>query len=145
MEPDLIKLLIAIASGLIGVFFGHYLTKDRDTRTREAILDREAEIRRRDFNRIITKWRCKLIYSDRSDGTVTPRPTFNQAITEIMAEFALCGADFKRQHVLIKDAIRVAAAITDADIDGRIRSNKQKSHGEAFAAELQQIAEATQQ
>jgi hypothetical protein len=45
----------SLLSALVTGFIVHYLTKDRDAETRKSILDREADVRRRQFRRHILK------------------------------------------------------------------------------------------
>lgn len=106
MDPDITKLLIAIASGLIGVFLGHYLTKDRDVAARRAIASREADIRRRSFRKFIL--RCGYALERTNGGQ--PRSVWEcyaAMAPDIMAEAALVEGDVHDPEAL-RAAVRRA-------------------------------------
>jgi len=124
MDPTVTNLLIAIASALIGGFLGHYLTKDRDTRMRKAILAREAEIRRREFRRIISRYRSRIERPATPDhAPEEPWPVFNEALTAIISEAAMCEGDFTDGKAL-DDAIRSAAALRKNDAESRMNKTQ---------------------
>ena len=113
MDPTVTNLLIAIASALIGGFLGHYLTKDRDTRMRKAILAREAEIRRREFRRIISRYRSRIERPATPDhAPEEPWPVFNEALTAIISEAAMCEGDFTDGKVMMPSAAQQPCART---------------------------------
>lgn len=78
---------------LIGGIVGHYLTKDRDTQARRAILDREADVRRRHFRKHILKCRYVLERTphDRPDDVWAQ---YSQMAPDFLAEAALVDGDF---------------------------------------------------
>jgi len=141
MDPDITKLLIAIASGLIGMFFGHYLTKDRDAITRQAILDRESDLRRREFRRIIARYRSRIERPATPDHVPEdPWPVFNEALTEIIAEATMCEGDF-RDTKAITDAIDRATALRKKEAETRMNKT-QTSFRDILSDELTRIINA---
>jgi hypothetical protein len=120
MDPNITNLFIAIASALIGGFLGHYLTKDRDTRMRKAILAREAEIRRREFRRIISRY-CSRIERPATPDHAPEEPwqVFNEALTAIISEASMCEGDFVDGKAL-DDAIRSATSLCKSDAESRM-------------------------
>lgn len=71
----------------------HYLTKDRDTRTRKIVQEREAEVRRRIFRRLLLRSRYTLERTphDRPDEVWS---VYTNLAPELLAEAALVEGDF---------------------------------------------------
>jgi hypothetical protein len=78
---------------LIGAIVAHYLTKDRDVAARKAILDREADIRRRHFRKHVLKYRYLLERTphDRPDDVWT---RYSETAPDFLAEAAIVDGDF---------------------------------------------------
>lgn len=84
----------------------HYLTKDRDARMRKAILEKEADVRRREFRKFIITSRSRLDRIDhKNDGAVWTR--YAELAPEIRGEAALVERDYS-------DASRFATLIETA-------------------------------
>jgi hypothetical protein len=123
MDPTLITLLIAVASGLLGIFFGHRLAGDRDIRMRQAILDREAEIRRREFMRLVVRGCCRIQRPATPDhAPEDPWIAYNISITEISAEFAMCDGDFSDSTKIV-DALSEAATLQKEQVETKVRES----------------------
>jgi len=135
-------LLIAIASGLLGVFFGHYLTKDRDARMRQSILDREAEIRRREFLRLVVRGCCRIQRPATPDhAPEDPWIAYNIAIGEISSEFAMCERDFPDAPRLLQ-ALSAAVTLEKEDVESKVRESGE-SHRQILTGFLKDISDAT--
>ncbi len=117
IESVLALIFSSVVTGGIGLFMGHYLTKDRDARTRKAIIERESEIRRREFRRIIARYRSRIERPSTPDhAPEEPWPVFNMALTDIIAEAAMCENDFTDRKAL-DDAIRSATELRKDDTE----------------------------
>ncbi len=142
MEPLLIVLLTSIVTGGAGLFVGHYLTKDRDARMHRVILSHEAEIRRREFLRLVVRGCCRIQRPATPDhAPEDPWIAYNIAITEISAEFAMCEGDFP-------DGSRVARALSAAvTLEKQQVEDKVRESGEAhrciLVGVLKDISDAT--
>ena len=123
MDPTLITLLIAVASGLLGIFFGHRLAGDRDIRMRQAILDREAEIRRREFMRLVVRGCCRIQRPTTPDhAPEDPWIAYNISITEISAELAISYGDFSDSTKIV-DALSEAATLQKEQVETKVRES----------------------
>src|SRR5437867_2916945 len=83
----------AFGFSLLGILIGHYLTKDRDAQTRRAILEREADVRRRHFRKHVLECRYVL------ERTPHNRPDdvwaqYSDMAPDFLAEAALVDGDF---------------------------------------------------
>lgn len=140
-DPALITLLPPVITGVFGILVGHYLTKDRDAQARKAILDRESEIRRREFRRIIARYRSRIERPSTPDhAPEEPWPVFNMALTEIIAESAMCEKDFADRKTL-DDAIRRATELHQEEAYARARQ-RDGDFRKVLAEELTQILNA---
>jgi hypothetical protein len=111
---------------LIGAFSSivtHTLTKRRDLVTRNAILDRESELRRREFLRLVVRGCCSIRRPATPDHSPEdPWITYNIAITEISAEFAMCEGDFQ-DAAKVLSALQVAVALEKDQVDAKVRKS----------------------
>jgi hypothetical protein len=90
-------------SAFVGLLV-HYLTKDRDATTRQSILDREADVRRRQFRRHILKcsYTLERTRHDRPDNVWT---AYAAMAPDILAEAELVAGDYPAEfEALIKRA-----------------------------------------
>ncbi len=76
---------------LIGSIFGHYLTKSRDLETRKSLLKKEADLRRRQFQKQILRIRYTL-------ERTNPEPA-----ERIFSKYAEMMPDFLSEAVLVYD------------------------------------------
>jgi hypothetical protein len=78
---------------LISGFAAHYLTKDRDAATRRAILEREADVRRRHFRKHVLKCRY-LLERTSHDQPEEVWARYSEMAPDFLAEAALVDGDF---------------------------------------------------
>ena len=142
IDPVFVGILASVVTGGIGLFMGHYLTKDRDAITRQSILERESEIRRREFRRIIARYRSRIERPFTPDhAPEEPWPVFNMALTDIIAEAAMCENDFPDRKAL-DDAIRSATDLRKDDTE-RHMNQTQTPMRTILSDELARILKAT--
>jgi hypothetical protein len=142
MDPVFAAILSAVCSGGVCLFLGHYLTKDRDARMRAAIQKREAEFRRRQFRRVISKWRYSLTIPQNPDNTtIDPWRGFSSAIAEISSEFALCDSDFPNSR-RIGEIICGYRSLHPDQEESKMRKTG-VYHSEHYAALPQDLLDAT--
>lgn len=72
----------------------HYLTKDRDARSRAANLEREADLRRREFIKTILLYRYRLERIPHTDPDAV-WAAYAEMAPSLLAEAALVEGDFK--------------------------------------------------
>ena len=96
--PDYaISACLILATGLLT----HYFTSNRDAKMKGAILDREAEVRRRQFARMVRKCRYSLERIKDSDPeTVWDR--YCEMAPDILADAALVEKDFPNSETLVR-------------------------------------------
>ena len=95
-----------LIGALISGFCAHYLTKDRDVRMRKAILEKESDVRRREFRKFIVTSRSRLDRIDHKDERAV-WVKYTELAPEIRGEAALVEADYSdasRFSVLIETA-----------------------------------------
>src|SRR6266516_4906726 len=109
---------IALFCTILTGFVMHYLTKDRDAGVRRVILDREAEVRRREFRRHILKCAYTLERTphDRPDEVWRAYATM---APEILAEAELVAGDFPREFTAL---VRRAGEWRHADAESEAHS-----------------------
>jgi len=83
----------AVLGALFSGFFTHYLTKDRDAAIRQSILDREADMRRRQFRKFLHCFRGRMERIDHGDVVEIWRKYIELA-PEFKGEVALVSGDF---------------------------------------------------
>ena len=124
IDPTLIALFPPVFTGVFGILVGHYLTKDRDTRMRQAILDRESNIRRREFQRVVSRWRYRIERPPTPDNNPEdPWMAFNAAMAEIISEFVMCDGDFNDSQPL-RAAIESTAKLEKRNVEARMNQGK---------------------
>lgn len=101
-------------------FITHYLTKDRDAQARKAILEREADIRRRHFRRHVL--RCRYV----RERTPHNQPDevwrqYAQMAPDLLAEAALGDGDFRTSSEF-KDLVRRAGEWRRNDAEAAAKS-----------------------
>jgi hypothetical protein len=94
-----VTLLLTVLAALVT----HYLTKDRDAKTRQSILDREADVRRRQFRKFIYSFRGQMERVDHGDNAAVWKKYIELAPT-FKGEAALVSGDFTDQKTFAKFA-----------------------------------------
>ncbi|MEO5915979.1 MAG: hypothetical protein ABIS50_17220 [Luteolibacter sp.] len=126
-NSDWTSFTFALVGILIGGLVAHTFTKDRDSRMQRIILKREADIRKREFLRLVVRG-CYRIQRpatpDHDPGD--PWIAYNEAITEISAEFAMCEGDFPDAPRLLS-ALRAATTLEKEQVEAKVRESG-KSH-----------------
>lgn len=105
----------AVAGALIGGLAAHYLTKDRDVAARRAIAAREADIRRRGFQKFILRCGYTL---ERTNGGQSRLvwECYAAMAPDILAEAALVEGDVHDPEAL-RSAVRRAGEWRYADAE----------------------------
>jgi hypothetical protein len=83
-------LAVPLLAALVGGYFGHRLASDRDLAGREAVLEKEADVRRRHFRKFALSVRFDL----ERHGDADAWKIYNSRAGELMAEGALVESDF---------------------------------------------------
>jgi hypothetical protein len=107
MNKELQDTLVAITSPLLGVIgglagglFAHWLTKGRDAQMKKAILDREADVRKRKFRQHILRCRYALerVPHDKPNEVWT---AYASMAPEILAEAQMVAGDFQPEFITL--------------------------------------------
>ena len=80
-----------VFSSLLVGFFTHYLTKDRDIAARQAILNKEQDLRKHHFLGFLSRWKCQMY----RQGDAEPYRFYHDTACEIAYEAGVIRADFK--------------------------------------------------
>lgn len=95
----------AILANLITGFIVHYLTKDRDAKTRQSILDREADVRRRRFRQHVLKASSTLERMSHQTANDVMWKAYCDMAPDILAEAELVAGDYSSEFTkLVKRA-----------------------------------------
>ena len=129
-----------LLGALFGAIIAHYLTKDRDSNMRRVILEREADIRRREFRRLIIRWIYRIQRPPKGQPE-DPYFVFEEAMTEISAEFEVCSIDLP-EHLKIAERIKEANATTSGGLESMMR-REGKSRRELTIVRLESILHKT--
>ena len=141
-NSDWTSFAFALVGILIGGLVTHTFTKDRDARMRQAILDREAEIRRREFIRLIVRGCYRIQHPTTPDhAPEDPWIAYNTSIGEIGSEFPMCEGDFQHAEWVSK-ALITASNLQKQDVEDKARDSG-KSPRQVLTGFLTAISAAT--
>lgn len=79
----------ALAGILVGGLVAHYFTKDRDAAARKTLLDREADVRRRQFRKFLHTFRGRIERVDHGSDSA------------VWAEYARIAPEFKGEAFMV--------------------------------------------
>ncbi|MCB1133298.1 MAG: hypothetical protein KDN05_19410 [Verrucomicrobiae bacterium] len=123
---------------LIGALAAHILTRDRDARTKRSILAREAEIRRREFARLVVRGCCRIQRPATPDhAPEDPWIAYNSALADISAE---CDGDFPANSRVAR-ALSAAVTLEKQQVEDKVREEG-ASHRQVLCGFLSEIAAA---
>ncbi|MCW1885535.1 hypothetical protein OKA04_12415 [Luteolibacter flavescens] len=106
---------------ILGAVVAHWLTRDREEKAKSALLEREAELRRRSFRKLARVWRYTLERLPNNNASVVWE-AYEKMAVEILAEGDLSAPDFKRHDDLMA-AIKTAGEIRKRDAEAEAQQN----------------------